>query len=141
MLASVGINGAIVNNVNANATLLSDRNVDGLGRLADAMRPYGVHLGISLNLASPNATLATYDPLDPKVDAWWANITDQIYKKVGLNSILGDESSIDKFRSRTWRAILSKRTARASQVRSRTTVLLQTAPTCSLEQSDRTVAW
>lgn len=82
LLASVGINGVIVNNVNANATLLNDRNVEGLGRLADAMRPYGVQLGISLNFASPNASLGTFDPLDPKVDAWWANITNQIYKKV-----------------------------------------------------------
>jgi alpha-glucuronidase len=82
LLASVGINGVIVNNVNANAALLSDRNVKGLGRLADAMRPYGVQLGISLNFASPQAALGTFDPLDPKVDAWWANITDQIYKKV-----------------------------------------------------------
>jgi alpha-glucuronidase len=82
LLASIGINGVIVNNVNANATLLSDRNIEGLGRLADAMRPYGVQLGISLNFASPNATLGTFDPLDPKVDAWWANITNQIYSKV-----------------------------------------------------------
>lgn len=82
LLASVGINGVIVNNVNANATLLSDRNVEGLGRLADAMRPWGVQLGISLNFASPNATLGTFDPLDPRVDAWWANITNQIYSKV-----------------------------------------------------------
>lgn len=82
LLASIGINGVIVNNVNANATLLSDRNIEGLGRLADAMRPYGVQLGISLNFASPNATLGTFDPLDPKVDAWWANITDQVYSKV-----------------------------------------------------------
>jgi alpha-glucuronidase len=95
LLASVGINGVIVNNVNANATLLSDRNVEGLGRLADAMRPYGVQLGISLNFASPNATLGTFDPLDPKVDAWWANITDQIYKKVSINSIIRDNVDSD----------------------------------------------
>lgn len=82
LLSSVGINGVIVNNVNANATLLSDRNIEGLGRIADAMRPYGVQLGISLNFASPNASLGTFDPLDPKVDAWWANITNEIYKKV-----------------------------------------------------------
>jgi alpha-glucuronidase len=62
--------------------LLNDRNVEGLGRLADAMRPWGVQLGISLNFASPNASLGTFDPLDPKVDAWWANITDKIYSKV-----------------------------------------------------------
>ena len=82
LLASIGINGVIVNNVNANATLLSDRNVEGLARLADAMRPWGVQLGISLNFASPNATLGTFDPLDPEVDAWWANITNHIYSKV-----------------------------------------------------------
>lgn len=82
LLASIGINGVVVNNVNANPTLLSTRNVEGLGRLADAMRPYGVQLGISLNFASPNATLGTFDPLNPKVDAWWANITKKIYGKV-----------------------------------------------------------
>lgn len=82
LLASIRINAVVVNNVNANATLLSDRNIEGLGRLADAMRPYGVQLGMSLNFASPNATLGTFDPLDPRVDAWWANITDQVYKKV-----------------------------------------------------------
>lgn len=82
LLASIRINGVVVNNVNANATLLSARNVEGLGRLADAMRPYGVQLGISLNFASPNATLGTFDPLDPRVDAWWVNITEQIYEKV-----------------------------------------------------------
>ena len=82
LLASIGINGIIVNNVNANPTLLSDRNIEGLGRLADAMRPYGIQLGISLNFASPNATLGTFDPLDPRVDAWWTNITNQVYSKV-----------------------------------------------------------
>jgi len=82
LLASIGINGAILNNVNANATLLNDRNVKGLGRVADAMRPYGVQIGISLNFASPNKSLGTFDPLDPRVDAWWSNITDQIYSNV-----------------------------------------------------------
>lgn len=82
LLASIGINGVVINNVNANATLLNDQNIEGLGRIADAMRPYGVQLGISLNFASPNASLGTFDPLEPKVDAWWANITREIYKKV-----------------------------------------------------------
>lgn len=82
LLASVRINGIIVNNVNANAALLSAQNIEGLKRLADVMRPYGVQLGISLNFASPQAVLGTFDPLDPRVDAWWANITDQIYAKV-----------------------------------------------------------
>lgn len=84
LLASIRINGMIINNVNANATLLRARNIDGLGRLADVMRPYGVQLGISLNFASPRdfGGLDTFDPLEPKVDAWWANITNQIYKHV-----------------------------------------------------------
>jgi alpha-glucuronidase len=84
LLASIRINGIVVNNVNANATLLNDRNIEGLGRLADAMRPYGVQLGISLNFAAPQTFggLSTFDPLDPKVDAWWANITNVIYKRV-----------------------------------------------------------
>jgi alpha-glucuronidase len=84
LLASIRINGLIVNNVNANATLLSTRNIGGLARLADVMRPYGVQLGISLNFASPQTFggLKTFDPLDPAVDAWWANITDKIYASV-----------------------------------------------------------
>ena len=84
ILASIRINGMIVNNVNANATLLSAANIEGLGRIADVMRPYGVQLGVSLNFASPQTFggLDTFDPLDPRVDAWWANITDKIYARV-----------------------------------------------------------
>ncbi|KAF1846530.1 glycoside hydrolase family 67 protein [Cucurbitaria berberidis CBS 394.84] len=84
LLASIRINGIIINNVNANATLLTARNIEGLARLADAIRPYGIQLGISLNFASPRdlGGLSSFDPLDPKVDAWWMNITTQIYAKV-----------------------------------------------------------
>ncbi|KAF2795049.1 glycoside hydrolase family 67 protein [Melanomma pulvis-pyrius CBS 109.77] len=84
LLASIRVNGIVINNVNANATLLNARNIEGLGRLADAMRPFGVQLGISLRFDSPQTFggLNSYDPLDLKVDAWWANITNQIYKRV-----------------------------------------------------------
>jgi alpha-glucuronidase len=82
ILASLGINGAIINNVNADVNILNASNIEGLGRLADAMRPWGVQLGISLNFASPNSTLGTFDPLDPKVDAWWNNVTNTIYARV-----------------------------------------------------------
>ncbi|KAF2121598.1 alpha-glucuronidase [Lophiotrema nucula] len=84
LLASIRINGIIINNVNANVTLLSARNIEGLGRLADVMRPYGVQLGISLNFSSPQSFggLSSYDPLDPSVDAWWTNTTNTIYKRV-----------------------------------------------------------
>lgn len=53
ILASIGINGVVINNVNANSTLLTPTNIQGLGRVANAFRPYGVQLGISLDFASP----------------------------------------------------------------------------------------
>ena len=84
LLSSIRVNGVIVNNVNANASLLTPQNIEGLGRIADAFRPYGVQLGISLNFASPQTigNLSTFDPLDPSVVAFWTNITDQIYQSV-----------------------------------------------------------
>ncbi|KAK6000880.1 hypothetical protein QM012_002963 [Aureobasidium pullulans] len=88
LLASVGINAVVINNVNANASILSPQNIDGLGRIADTMRPYGVQVGLSLYFASPTsgvqgqANLTTFDPLDPQVITWWGNVTDQIYERV-----------------------------------------------------------
>jgi alpha-glucuronidase len=84
LLASIRINGIIVNNVNANANLLNDRNLDGLGKIAEALRPYGVKVGISLNFASPQSLggLSTFDPLDNGVINWWKQKTDQIYKRI-----------------------------------------------------------
>lgn len=84
LLASIRINGIIVNNVNANATLLEARNIDGLRRIADVFRPYGVQIGISLNFASPQdfGGLDTFDSLNPSVVSWWENVTNQIYQRV-----------------------------------------------------------
>ncbi|KAI1339788.1 glycoside hydrolase superfamily [Xylariaceae sp. FL0016] len=84
LLASIRVNGIIVNNVNANAILLSDENMAGLGKIADAMRPWGVRIGISLNFASPQTFggLDTFDPLDESVVTWWGNITDKLYENV-----------------------------------------------------------
>ncbi|KAK1757327.1 alpha-glucuronidase [Echria macrotheca] len=84
LLASLGINGLIPHNVNANPSILSDENIDGLGRIADVMRPYGVQLGISINFASPKSLggLNTFDPLDPAVIEWWNNRTKALYKRV-----------------------------------------------------------
>lgn len=84
LLASVRVNGVIVNNVNANASILSPQNIDGLGRIADVFRPYGVQLGISLNFASPMTFggLSTFDPLNSSVIAWWTNVTDQLYQRI-----------------------------------------------------------
>jgi alpha-glucuronidase len=84
LLASIRVNGIIVNNVNANVSLLSSQNIQGLGRIADAFRPYGIQVGISLNFASPTAIggLTTFDPLDSGVISFWTNITDQIYQRI-----------------------------------------------------------
>ncbi|KAJ5921264.1 hypothetical protein N7466_009590 [Penicillium verhagenii] len=84
LLASVRINAVVVNNVNANATLLTPKNIDGLGKIADIFRPYGVNIGISLNFAAPETLggLDSYDPLDANVIDWWSNITNQIYERV-----------------------------------------------------------
>lgn len=84
LLASVRINTVVVNNVNANATLLTSENIKGLGRIADVFRPYGVQIGISLNFASPETLggLDSFDPLDPSVIKWWTRVTDQIYQHV-----------------------------------------------------------
>lgn len=84
ILASIGLNGIVVNNVNANSSLLSDENLAGLGRIADVFRPYGIRIGIALDFASPQdfGNLSTYDPIDPSVIAWWQNITNYLYKSV-----------------------------------------------------------
>lgn len=73
-----------MNNVNANASLLTPQNIQGLGRIADVFRPWGISLGISLNFASPQLIggLSTFDPLDPSVIAFWTNITNQLYQSV-----------------------------------------------------------
>lgn len=84
LLASVRINGIVVNNVNANVTLFTPENLKGLGRIADAFRPYGVQVGVSCNFASPQTLggLETFDPLNASVIQWWSNITEQVYQNV-----------------------------------------------------------
>ncbi|KAI1274828.1 glycoside hydrolase superfamily [Xylaria sp. FL0933] len=84
LLASIRVNGIVVNNVNANPILLSDANMAGLGEIADAMRPWGVRVGISINFASPQTLggLSTFDPLDKSVIKWWQDQTDKLYEHV-----------------------------------------------------------
>lgn len=84
ILASIGINAVIVNNVNANETTINDTNIEGIARIADAFRPYGVQLGLSLYFGSPQALggLDTFDPLEESVQEWWNNKTDQIYQHI-----------------------------------------------------------
>jgi alpha-glucuronidase len=81
LLASVGINGLNVNNVNAAPQLIDSDHLHQLARIADALRPWGVHLAMSVAIASPQTIggLKTYDPLDPAVKAWWAAKANEIY--------------------------------------------------------------
>jgi alpha-glucuronidase len=84
LLASVGINGCNVNNVNANPRALQRDFLPQITRIADAFRPWGVRLSISVDLSSPKTIggLDTFDPLDPKVVAWWKAKADEIYKLI-----------------------------------------------------------
>jgi alpha-glucuronidase len=84
LLASIGVNGAILTNVNANPITLEDENVKGVAEIADILRPYGVQVGLALNFASPQllGNLSTFDPLDETVISWWANVTKTIYQKI-----------------------------------------------------------
>jgi alpha-glucuronidase len=81
LLASIGINGLNVNNVNAAPQLLDSDHLKQLARVADALRPWGVRLAMSVAIASPQTIggLSTYDPLDPAVKAWWNAKVDEIY--------------------------------------------------------------
>src|SRR5438270_13738373 len=84
LLASVGINACAINNVNADPRVLSADFLSQLVRVADAFRPWGVKLALSIDLSSPVAVgrLKTFDPLDPAVAEWWKRNVDQIYTRI-----------------------------------------------------------
>jgi alpha-glucuronidase len=84
MLASIGINGSNVNNVNGATLFLTPEWLKGLARIADTMRPWGVRMAMSVDIASPQKIggLNTFDPLDPQVKAWWAAKFDEVYKLI-----------------------------------------------------------
>jgi alpha-glucuronidase len=84
LLASIGINGCAVNNVNADARMLNPDFIRQLGRIAGAFRPWGVKLSISVDLSSPKTAggLGTFDPLDSRVAAWWKGKVNEIYAQV-----------------------------------------------------------
>jgi alpha-glucuronidase len=84
LLASVGINGCNVSNVNADLHILDRDFIPQLARIADAFRPYGVQLGVSVNLGMPKQAggLEGFDPLDPKVAKWWQDKFDEVYRAI-----------------------------------------------------------
>ncbi|HTV08095.1 MAG TPA: alpha-glucuronidase [Candidatus Aquilonibacter sp.] len=84
LLSSIGINGCNVNNVNADLDLLTTEHIKEFARIADVFRPWGVKLALSVDLTSPETVggLDTFDPLDPKVIAWWQQKVDEIYTSI-----------------------------------------------------------
>ena len=84
LLASLGINGCAINNVNANPRVLHDEFLPQLARVADAFRPWGLQLAISVDFGSPKLVggLDTFDPRDPRVAEFWGKIVDKIYSQI-----------------------------------------------------------
>lgn len=79
--ASVGINGTVLNNVNASPEILSADYLQKVRKLADVFRPYGIKVYLSVNFASPMKLggLSTADPLDEEVARWWEEKVQEIY--------------------------------------------------------------
>ena len=87
--ASIGINGTVLNNVNASPKMLSDIYINKVKTYADILRPYGIKVYLSVNFASPmtipakgfndNKPVKTADPLDRQVKGWWKAKAKEIY--------------------------------------------------------------
>jgi alpha-glucuronidase len=84
LLASIGIQGCNINNVNANPRVIQDEFLPQLARIADAFRPWGVQLSISVDLSSPQKIggLDTFDPMDPRVSEWWRKRIEAIHQVI-----------------------------------------------------------
>lgn len=82
--AAIGINGTVLNNVNASPRILSHDYLVKVARLADIFRPYGIKVYLSVNFASPMAldSLPTADPLDKRVNKWWKDKAKEIYRLI-----------------------------------------------------------
>jgi len=82
--ASVGINGTVLTNVNANALILTRDYLVKVAALADVFRPYGIKVYLTARFSAPVeiGKLKTADPLDPDVIRWWKNKADEIYSYI-----------------------------------------------------------
>lgn len=82
--ASLGINGTVLNNVNASALSLSPAYLAKAAALADLFRPYGIRVYLSARFSAPIdlGGLATADPLDPGVRRWWRDKVDEIHARI-----------------------------------------------------------
>lgn len=82
--ASIGINGTVLNNVNASPQILLADWLAKAAALADVFRPYGIRVYLSVRFSSPIEIggLKTADPLDPAVQSWWRQKADEIYRYI-----------------------------------------------------------
>lgn len=82
--ASIGINGSVINNVNASPKMLNATYIKKVKVLADLFRDYGIRVYLSVNFASPMAEggLPTADPLDEGVRRWWRDKAGELYKAI-----------------------------------------------------------
>jgi alpha-glucuronidase len=82
--ASIGINGAVLTNVNANAVSLTPPYLEKAAALAGVLRPYGMRVYLTARFSAPIELggLKTADPLDPQVRAWWKDKIDEIYRYI-----------------------------------------------------------
>ena len=82
--ASVGINGAVLNNVNASPLMLSQEYLERVKAISEVLRPYGIKTYLSVKFSSPSLTggLKTSDPLNPEVIRWWKDKVKEIYSKI-----------------------------------------------------------
>ena len=82
--AAVGINGAVINNVNASSKILGEDYLRKVATIADELRPYAMKVYLSVNFAAPMQLdrLPTADPLDQAVQKWWKRKADEIYKLI-----------------------------------------------------------
>jgi alpha-glucuronidase len=82
ILASLGINGCAINNVNSDPRILAPEFITEAARIADTLRPWGVRVALSVDFGSPKTLggLETFDPLDPRVIAWWQTKVEELYR-------------------------------------------------------------
>jgi alpha-glucuronidase len=82
--ASIGINGTVLTNVNANALVLTKQYLEKVAALANVFRPYGIRVYLTARFSAPLelAGLKTADPLDPGVQNWWRQKVDEIYSYI-----------------------------------------------------------
>ncbi len=82
--ASIGINGTVLNNVNATPFILTPLYLHKVAALADVLRPYGIRVYLSVPFSAPVTLgkLESADPLDPRVQAWWSAKVAEIYRDI-----------------------------------------------------------